>query len=368
MEDEIDLRKYIDVLLRHWKLIVSITVIAVFVAGLVSFLLPPTYEAKASVLIAKGEPKTLIVLAKSASVATGAIEQLGDNLRPEERSAGNILAKIEAREEGNFIEITAKSSDPQKAAAIANAWAVSYEDYVDDFYRSISQLPEEIQAQADAARKEYEDKQTAWEGYIASNRIDELNQQIALKELLCEAKLLREQIKTGSSSPVSAAGNSPTLILLQSGVFTRLPAELGNASLKDIEALISTLETGAGGKSAQSISELRQEVNQLTAELEQETAKGREVKKSREIAWETYMTIVGKLAEAKVAVQPQDAVVHVAQVAVAPEQPVAPRRVMNIGIALVLGLVIGVFGAFGLEYFQKTGDKPEGGKGKEEVG
>jgi capsular polysaccharide biosynthesis protein len=28
---------------------------------------------------------------------------------------------------------------------------------------------------------------------------------------------------------------------------------------------------------------------------------------------------------------------------------------MNITIALVLGLVISVFGAFGVEYFQKTG-------------
>ena len=54
MEDEIDLRKYIDVLLRHWKLIVSITVIGVFVAGLVSFLVPPTYEAKVAVLVIKG--------------------------------------------------------------------------------------------------------------------------------------------------------------------------------------------------------------------------------------------------------------------------------------------------------------------------
>ena len=362
MEDEIDLRKYIDVLRRHWKLIVSITVIAVFVTGLVSFLLPPTYEAKASLLITKGEPKTLTVLAKSPLVATSVIEQLADKLRPEERSVGNILDKIEVREEGNFIEISAKSSDPETAAAIASAWAQSYKDYVDDFYRSISQFPEELQAQADAAKKEYKDKQAAWEGYITNNRIDELNQQIDLKELLYEVKLLRQQIEAGSRSRASATDNSLALVLLQSGIFTKLSAELGNASLKDIDALISTLETGAGEKPGQSISQLRQEVNKLTAELEQETAKGREVKESREIAWETYLTIIGKIAEAKVAVQPQDAVVHIAEVAMVPEQPVAPRKVINISIALVLGLVIGILCAFGVDYFQKTGDKPEAGK------
>ena len=60
MEDEIDLRKYIDVLLRHWKLIVGIALIAVFVAGLVSFLLPSTYEAKATVAIARTKPEVVL--------------------------------------------------------------------------------------------------------------------------------------------------------------------------------------------------------------------------------------------------------------------------------------------------------------------
>jgi len=33
VEDEIDLREYIDVLIRHWKAIVALTVIAAIVAG-----------------------------------------------------------------------------------------------------------------------------------------------------------------------------------------------------------------------------------------------------------------------------------------------------------------------------------------------
>ena len=113
------------------------------------------------------------------------------------------------------------------------------------------------------------------------------------------------------------------------------------------------LAARSGATRGQSISELRQEINQLKAELEQESAKQRELPDSRDIAWKTYRTIVGKVIEP--------------EVAVVPEQPVAPRRVMNISIALVLGLVVGVFGAFGVEYFQKTGDKPEGGKREQQV-
>ncbi len=127
------------------------------------------------------------------------------------------------------------------------------------------------------------------------------------------------------------------------------------------------LAARSGATRGQSISELRQEITQLRAELEQETAKGLELESSRDVAWEAFQIVAGKVVEAEVAVRAQDAVVRVAEVAVVPEQPVAPRRVMNIGIALVLGLVVGVFGAFGVEYFQKTGDKPEGGKREQEV-
>lgn len=391
MEDEIDLRKYVDVLLRHWKLIVSITVIAVFVAGLVSFLLPRTYEANAAVLITKArseiifEPKyktfleediasqrkTLIALVKSSTVATQVIGQLGDKLEPKERAMVNMLDKVRVREQGDLIKISVKTTDPHKATAIANAWAESYESYINGLYSGILQSPAELQVQADAARKEYEEKQKAWEDFVSSNRVDELSRQIADEEMLCDIKSLREQIKAGSSSSASAAANSLALILLQSSAFASLPVELQvsldqlsglNVSLDDIDALISTLEARSGGTRGQSISELRQEILQLSGELEQEEAKQRELEKSRDIAWETCTTLDSKAAEVKVATLAQGAVVRVAVVAVVPDSPVAPRRVMNIGIALILGLVVGVFGAFGVEYLKKTGEKPEGKK------
>jgi len=372
VEEEMDLRKYIDVLLRHWKLIVSITVIAVFVAGLVSFLLPSTYEAKATVLVIKEEErKTLITLAKSPIVATQVIEELGDKLEPEEQRLGNILDKVQVREKGNFIEISVKSTDPQKAVAIANAWVESYENYVDDFYRRVSQSPEELQAQADAARKEYEEIQKAWEDFIGDNRIDELSRQIADKELLCDAKSLREQIKAGSSSPASAAANSLAFVLLQTRASTSLPVNFQvstdqlrdlNASLDDVDALISVLEIRSGSTKGQSITKLRQDINQIKAELERENAKEWDLRSSSNITWEAYISVASRVVEAKVAAQAQATRIRVAELAVVPESPVSPRIMTNISIALVLGLVVGVFGAFGVEYFKKTGEKPEGEK------
>jgi len=90
------------------------------------------------------------------------------------------------------------------------------------------------------------------------------------------------------------------------------------------------------------------------------------LKNSRDIAWETCATLDSKAAGVRVATLAQDVVVRVAVVAVVPESPVAPRRAMNITVALVLGLVISVFGAFGVEYFQKTGGNQKEGRKNEE--
>ena len=399
MEDEISLRKYIDVLLRQWKLIVTITVIAIFVAGLVSFLSPSVYEAKASVLITTtmspqivfepeymtfsehgtaSQREALIALVKSNAVATQVIEQLGDKLEPGERRAGSILDKVRVRTYGDLIEISVKSTDPHQAVAIADAWAESYKSYISGLYGGSPQSSEELQVQADAARKDYEQKQKVWEDFVGSNRIDELNRQIVDKELLCALKSLREQIEAGSSSSASAAANSLAFVLLQARAFTAQsttvqlvtvqPAvpqvSLGldpglNTSLDDVDALISTLEARSGGTQGQSISELRQEILQVKAELEQERAKQRELENSRDTIWEAYIIVAGKVVEAEVASRAQGAVVQIAEVAIVPESPVAPRRGMNISIALVIGLVVGILSAFGVEYYKKPEEKPK---------
>lgn len=390
MEDEIDLRKYTDVLRKHWKLIVIIIVIAAFVAGLVSFLSPPTYEASAGVLMTKArseivfEPKyrtsleadtasqqqALKALLKSGTVANLVIEELGDKLDPGERGVASMLGRVEVNIQGDLIEISVKSTDPHKAAAIANAWAESYESYINDLYSGIRQSPEDLQIQAAAAQQEYEENQKTLEDFTSDNHISELERQIADKELLCNVKSLREQIEEGSSSPASAAANSLAIILLQTDAFTSLPAELQisleslsdlsanpEKQLHDIDALISLLETRSGGAREQSIAELRQEILQLKGELEKENAEKQNLERSRDIAWETCTTLENKLAEVRVAMQTQEPVVRVAILATVPDRPVTPRKAMNIGIALVLGLVIGILCAFGAEYFKRPREK-----------
>ena len=382
MEDGIDLRKYIDVLLKHWKLIAIITGTAVVVAALVSFLSPSVYEARASVLITKVRSEIVLVpeyrtatqqdsasmlqallaLVKSPSVAKQVIEQLGDKLEPGERKTNKMLGKVQVSNEGDLIKISVTSTNPQKAAAIANAWVKSYKSYVNDIYSGTLQSSEGLQAQADVAAKEYKEKQKALEDFIKDNRICDLSQQISDKEILYDTKQLREHVKSGSSSAASSIANGLSLFLLQTKAVTSLPEGLQippesliafNADLKDVDALISTLETRPGGKKGQSLTELRQDILALRAELEQENARQRELEGARDIAREADTTIAKKSVETEVAAQAQAGIVEVAEFAAVPDSPTASHKVMNIGIALVLGIVAGIFGAFGLEYLSK---------------
>ena len=391
MEDEIDLRRYVDVLLRHWKLIAVITVIAVVVAVALSFRSPSVYEARSSVLINKStsnivfEPKyqtflptedqnfrqALVGLVKSSSVASPAIEQLGDKLEPQERSVTNMLNKVRVTTNGNLIEISVKSTDAEKAAAIANAWADSYESYINGPYMNILQTPEKLQVQADDAKGDYVVKQKALEDFLGNNSIDKLSDQIADRNQLIDIESLRQQLESGALSQASSTANSLSLILLQTEAFTSLPSELQlslegllavssdkEQQLHDIDALISTLETRSEIPPDLSVSELRQEILRLQKNLEQENTKKKELQEARDTAWQAYTTLNNKVIEVKATSNAQDVVVRVAALATVPANSVPTHKKTNIGIALVLGLIVGVFGAFGAEYFKKDKETP----------
>ena len=231
MEDEIDLRDYVRLLFRRWKLIIVIFVIIVCITALVSFLLPPVYEARASVLITttnseiaktNQSKEAIIALVKSPSVANIAVKQLGDRLDPTERGTSNILGKVRYSNEGDIITIYAKSNQAGKAAMIADAWADSYKKYVNNIYIDLLQNTEELEVQANAAMMKYETAQKALEAFIRDGRIIELERQNKDTELLYQAKQLREQIQLYPTS-VSASAINLAFLLLQTRALTYVP-------------------------------------------------------------------------------------------------------------------------------------------------
>jgi len=106
---------------------------------------------------------------------------------------------------------------------------------------------------------------------------------------------------------------------------------------------------------------LQQEILKLQEQLERERARQRELTQARDLAWETYQTLARKEAEVQVATQVRDTEVRFAVPAVEPKYPVAPKKKLNVAIAGVLGLMVGVFGAFAVEYFEGWGKEGKEG-------
>ncbi|MGB3978485.1 MAG: GNVR domain-containing protein [Tepidanaerobacteraceae bacterium] len=51
-----------------------------------------------------------------------------------------------------------------------------------------------------------------------------------------------------------------------------------------------------------------------------------------------------------------DANIMVVSPAIVPESPVAPRKMLNVAIAMVLGLMLGVFVVFFMDYWKNSAD------------
>lgn len=398
MDDEKEIRDYVRVIVRHWKIVVAIVVIAVIAAVISGFISQPVYKAKSSVLVLDKraeiifEPRyrtstlvedkelkqALIALVKSSSVAASAIDRLGDTLKQAERNVIRIQNKVSVNVEGDLIEISAKSSNPGKAAEIANAWAEAYIDYINGMYSGTLQSPEDLRAQAEEAKKNYQEKQRVWESFVSNNRVDELKQLIGEKRLLVDIKYLREKIAAGTLTSASAVANHLAIILLQVEAFTEPPFEIQlnldmisglvtsvEEQLRDIDSLISSIEARTGNISGQSIDELRQDVLHLQGELEQEYSRQQEALRIRDVAWETYILLDNEVTELELASQAQDVAVSLAVPAVVPNQVSARPDVKSVAVALIVGLIIGVLLAFVVEYFkpeikQQTLDSEEG--------
>jgi succinoglycan biosynthesis transport protein ExoP len=416
MEEEIDLREYINVIVKRWKWILGITLAAVVTAAIVSFLLlAPVYEAKAGVVIVKSksevtfEPKyrtlteeelgqvgidvnarreALEALVKSSPVAVEVIAKLGSTLEPEERDVNELLEMVETEADGDLIGIKVRGEDPQKIVAIANAWGEDYEKYVNGLYGGRPQSPGDIQTQVAEAESSYQEAEEALAEFTGDNQIDTLTREIGAKQntltdyyttkqqldrLIADANALRDQSRQETASSPAGTGNGLSLMLLRASAFTLLspglPVQLQlsfdetadmegsvEEQVQNLDALLAILEARRG--EVQSLigeKTLQQEILQLEEQLERERARKQELTSARDLAWETYNTLARKEAEVGVASQVPDTEVRFAVPAVEPKEPVAPRKMLNIAIAGVLGLMVGVLGAFFIEFLE--GDK-----------
>jgi uncharacterized protein involved in exopolysaccharide biosynthesis len=108
-------------------------------------------------------------------------------------------------------------------------------------------------------------------------------------------------------------------------------------------------------------------VQTLEARLEAEVANKQDLESQRDLAWTTYTMLARAEAEMMVATQSGGTEVRVASQAVAPVEPTSPRKLFNAAVAGALGLMLGVLGAFALEWWQGDGNRETMEQGTEKT-
>jgi uncharacterized protein involved in exopolysaccharide biosynthesis len=402
MDQEIDLREYIVVLLKHKFWIVGLAIGAAVVAFVVSLLLPPVYEATALVAITKPkyemqfDPRFELVggnllppyrayplLAVGDELLSTLIADLGEELSPGERSVEQLRDLLVAKNgaDPSIVQLSVRDGDPQRAAKIANQWAVRFVQTANDLYApSKAELAfyEQQQAGADADLARAEQDLVAFqaknEAAILTVQLD--NKHAALEEYLTvarsvefivqDAQVLRERLRSQDGGTAASLSDELTSLLLQVDALNRaeLPVQLqisiqqdlGDKTVGDqvafLESLIGVLE-GKQSVLEREARALEPDILDLQERLQRVQVTEKRLETVQELARDTFVALSRKVTEARIAAQDNTGEARLASLATPPAEPISPRELLNVAVAGALGLIIGVLLAFAVEYWRR---------------
>ena len=227
--EDVSLGRYVLVLVAWWREIVLGAVLAAVGSGVLILavqVILPMYKSSSDVAIvrmtssvaldkkfstgattddtkrlrmraieAMAKRAALLGLVQSGNVAQAVSERLSEQLDEKEAHPARLIEEIDAelvtvgtlspRNTSNLIRITASADSPEKAAAIASAWAEEYVDHVNRLYRHTpSDQLDSIVAELEKTRESHDAAQKKLETFIANSNVGQLNRWIEAKHNL----------------------------------------------------------------------------------------------------------------------------------------------------------------------------------------
>lgn len=414
MEEEIDLREYVEVLIRYWKWIVRAALAAAVVALVVSLLLPPTYEATALVAVTKPryamqfDPRFEILndvqpnyeAYPELAASDELLQELLASLDPppeDVETLRDLQKKVEAESgaDPSIVRLVVRHRNPEEAARIANLWAELFVERANELYGGQGETEVQFfEAQLERAEAELEAAEQALIEFQARNRAailrnqldsykrmqaDYLADQRTIAYLVQDIEGLRDQLaRQPADAPVSL-GDQLTSLFLQIKAFNAQAstpiqlqidsaAALSEKSLAEQIAFLEELVRVLEAKSAEiegRLAELEPQILVIQQQLQEIGTEGDRLTRARDVARETYMTLARKVEEARIAAEDVSGEVQLASRAAVPEKPASPRKMLNTAVAGVLGLMLGVFWAFVMEWWRQEEQETVGERERE---
>jgi uncharacterized protein involved in exopolysaccharide biosynthesis len=383
-DGEIDLMPYLEMVWRHRLAITAVTLLFGVVAFVLSWRTPPTFEARAQVIVttpkvgsepgAAANVTTFRGFLDNQSLAAQVIQDTGLKNPPYLLTPSSFLAEhttVRIVPDTSIIAISVRLSEPTRAAAAANRFAKAAVELAQRLSQEETVTARDmIKTQLDQSRTRLEQAVAQLENFRKKAQIDLLRKDVdallgqrgglvallvdiqAEKARLAEAEALfakRERIETLKRS----IDTDPAAMeaARRSGSANVLPLELRNEYFnpvyESLDQVIATSRTKLAGQEKQKtelIDVRRLDANQqakLSLLYEQETQLS-QLQTEYDLSRTVYLDVATRYEQARLQVAGRSPQLQILDQALVPERPIAPRprRTAALGAATGFGLSV----------------------------
>ncbi len=417
MDDTIDLRPYVDALVRRWRVILGAVIAGILIATLLHF---SSSNYRATALVAAFDPaqrlqfdERVINSIKLDSLAAAYPEIATSNdvvsavlERAKELSGGTIatlpelrdILKVEKGDDSRLLRLSVRYNDPQVAAELANVWANTFVKTVDEinlgrsgqveFYEN---LRGDTITELQGIEQALVDFQSGNRMVIVENQLFSLGQQQAtyladqrrLSLLLEDIEALSAQIEAGSGDTITFADQLTALTLQQNAYIHETPiisptvgiAQSSSASVQLQANPEFDLTTGVRSEQLALLSALAQTVEARLATIdvklleleshffslqrEQQSIANRydELIRQRDVAAETAVTLARRIDEVRIQSQDTGNSLRIASLAVPPVKYDRSSLVVSAAVFGMLGFLLSAMAVILLTWWKSSGNR-----------
>lgn len=408
MDETIDLRPYVEALLRRWWVILGAVLGGVLIAVFLHF---AQTNYRATALVAVTDPTqrlqfdTRIVNTLDLDILLQAYPELATSdsvmvallTQATELSGGTInsltqlhsMVEVETGADPRLVHLNVRSEDPQLAADLANAWADTFVAVVDTMYRGqdVAFFTDQL-AQTDSQLKAAEVALVEFQSGSRMGIVD--NELLSLTEMqaayladqrqlsltLDDIRALRGQIEAGTGDVVSLA-DQLTALMLQLNVYERVSA----TPMPDSEMQLqinpgANLTTGQRAEQLALLDNLAQaaeaslsdidvrllglepRIFELQREKEDIFHQYEELTRNRDVATETFMTLARKIDEVRIQTEDTGSGLKIASLAAPAAEPDRGSIVVLALLGAIVGLFLSLAVIIAITWWQTTGHRP----------
>lgn len=387
MDEEIDIRPYVEYLLKRWYLILGAAVLAALVIYGLTSRLPPVYEATA--LVAVSEPRQRVQfdsrfvaipderpvraypeLAESDELLQDLLEQVKsevEDLKTIEQLRG--LVNAESGSDPSLIRMAVTHPVASEAALIANHWAELFvhranaifggqNDSQVQFYEDQLLLVKQELETAEEALVMFQSRNRA---VIIENELNALHElqaeyvadQSAIASLIGDVEGLRDHLSGQPENSTVTLADQLTALFLQLKAFdaqfgaeatSPLQLQIGPGdSLSDssrreqlayLDSLVDTLNARMAAMEGK-LTDLELRILSLQQSGQEAEAELARLERDRDVARETYTALARKVDEEQITSQDISSGVTLASRASVPLSPTGQRKMLFVAGAFV---------------------------------